>query len=346
MPAEKILVIQTAFLGDAILTLPMIQKLKEFEPNSTVDVVTIPSTAEIFHASPFVNNVIIFDKKGKQKSVLSLVRFIKELRRYQYTKIFCPHRSLRSAFIVFFSGVKATYGYSTSGFKKAYKVLIPYRTDEHEVQRNFDLIGFTYDNQNWRVLPEVTISSQNIEKIEKFLNTNHVANPFAAIAPGSVWNTKIYPKEYYVEIIRYLILNSFSVILIGGNADVNLCREIAAEFDRDIINAAGKFTVVESITLLKKAEILISNDSAPAHMGMCANIPVLTLYCSTVPNFGFFPYSDKSSYLSYDDLDCKPCGIHGLKKCPIETFDCGYKLFPNRVIEKIKDLVYDKNLKS
>ena len=56
----------------------------------------------------------------------------------------------------------------------------------------------------------------------------------------------------------------------------------------------------------------------------CVQIyPVLTIYCSTVPEFGFYPYNKKSSYISFNDLNCKPCGIHGYEKCPIKSFDCG-----------------------
>jgi heptosyltransferase-2 len=76
-------------------------------------------------------------------------------------------------------------------------------------------------------------------------------------------------------------------------------------------------------------------------MGMCSDIPVLTLYCSTTSDFGFYPYNAKSSYLSYDDLFCKPCGIHGYDKCPVNTFDCGYLLKPEIVISKIEKMLND-----
>lgn len=88
--------------------------------------------------------------------------------------------------------------------------------------------------------------------------------------------------------------------------------------------------------ITKHVKLLISNDSAPTHLGMCADIPVLTIFCSTVPGFGFYPYNEQSKTISFSNLDCKPCGIHGYRKCPIETFDCGYKLLPEMVIEKIK----------
>ena len=72
---------------------------------------------------------------------------------------------------------------------------------------------------------------------------------------------------------------------------------------------------------------------------MIADIPTLTIYCSTIPQFGFYPYNKKSDYLSFNELNCKPCGIHGHDKCPINTFDCGYKLMPEMVIEKIAKLL-------
>ncbi len=75
---------------------------------------------------------------------------------------------------------------------------------------------------------------------------------------------------------------------------------------------------------------------------MCVDIPVLMLYCSTVPEFGFYPYNDKSFSLSYNDLKCKPCGIHGYDNCPLGTFECAIKLKPAVVMEKIYEILKDE----
>lgn len=337
---EKILIIQTAFIGDAILTLPMIQKLNEFFPNSQIDVVAIPSTAEIFSASPFVNEVIVLDKKNKHKSYWALIRFSKELRSRNYSRVYSPHRSFRSSFIVMYLNTKETYGFSTSSFKHVYKHLIDYKTTNHEVQRNLDLIGYKYDEETWRIQPNVEIPKTGVQKVEKYFANLDSKREFIAIAPGSIWNTKKYPIEYFEEIIKFLT-GKFIIILIGSEKEKKICDEIASKFDEDVISAAGKFSLLESIEILKKTKILISNDSAPTHLGMCAGIPVLTLFCSTIPGFGFYPYSKKSSYLSYDDLSCKPCGIHGRQQCPIKTFDCGFKLTPKTVISKIEEMLHD-----
>lgn len=340
---QKFLVIQTAFIGDAILTLPMIQKLKDIFPDTLIDIICIPSTKEIFSASPFINDVIILDKKNKHKSFFSLFKFSRNIKRKNYDRIYSPHRSFRTALIILFSGVKETFGFSSSSLKSVYKNLIEYKIDHHEVQRNLDLIDFKYKNDNWKILPLLSINSEEKKKVDKFI-LEHNLTDFICVAPGSVWNTKIYPEEYYKKIVNYFLDKSFQIVLIGSRNDEELCRTISGNASNTFI-AAGKFSLTESVELLKRSKLLISNDSAPTHLAMCADIPTLTLYCSTVADFGFYPYNKTSEYLSFDDLSCKPCGIHGYNECPIKTFACGYNLKPETVINKIEEMLNDKNKK-
>jgi heptosyltransferase II len=337
---ERILVIQTAFLGDAILTLPMIQKIEELYPGSEIDVLAIPSTKEIFSASPYTNEILVIDKKGREKSVFSLFKFAGDIHDRKYTKIYSPHRSLRTSLIVMQSGVKDTYGFDNAAFKHVYKNLVVYKEYHHEVQRNLDLIGYRYDREGWRILPEVKIPASSKEKVEAYFKKNRIHFPYYTVAPGSVWNTKRYPEEYFSEVIKELINTGFPVILVGGKKEKELCERIASGFPSGKVwSSAGKMSVTETIYLLSKSLLLISNDSAPVHMGMCVDIPVLALYCSTVPDFGFYPYNYHSSYLSYSDLSCKPCGLHGYHECPLTHFECGKRLYPSEVILKIKEMV-------
>jgi heptosyltransferase II len=336
---EKILVIQTAFLGDAILTLPMIQKLDEMYPMSEIDVLSIPSTKEIFGASPYINEVLVIDKKGKEKSVFALFKYAGDLQERKYTRIFSPHRSLRTSLIVMQSGAKETTGFDNSAFKHVYKNLVVYKEYHHEVQRNLDLIGYKYENEGWRILPEIKVPVSSKEKVELFLSKNKIYEPYYTIAPGSVWETKRYPEEYFIEIMKHLVDIGLPILLIGGKKEKELCEKMASLFPGKAWSAAGKMSITETIFLLGKSILLISNDSAPVHMGMCVDIPVLGLYCSTVPDFGFYPYNYKSSFLSYSDLSCKPCGIHGYKECPLTHFECGKRLLPGAVISKIMEMV-------
>jgi len=331
---EKILIIQTAFIGDAILTLPMIQKLDEMFPNCIIDVVAIPSTKAIFDASPYVNSTYVMEKRGKHKSLFKLRKFAKELGAKNYSRLYSPHRSLRSSLLVMMCGIINTYGFSTSEFKYVYKNIITYFPEKHEVQRNFDLIGYSYDDDSWRIAPKM--KGQNSSEVQKIIaRANN--KKIASVAPGSIWNTKRYPIDYYLKVIDYLVKMNFFIVLIGGKDDVKDCGSLTGKIKDSSYNAAGELSFAESVALLEKSELLICNDSAPAHLGQAANTKTLMLYCSTVPDFGFAPYLSGSDFLSYNDLKCKPCGIHGYKECPIKTFECGIKLIPEMVISKLKE---------
>jgi heptosyltransferase-2 len=336
---DKILVIQTAFPGDAILSLPMIRKLKDMNRDSIIDVLCTPQTRDIFKLAPYINEIIVIDKKGEHRSLLNFIYFSRMLKKRSYARIYSPHRSFRTAFMILQSGIRETYGFSNSSFLHVYKYLIDYKIEHHEVQRGFDLIGYNYNADGWKILPKITIPPSVEQKIADYLKDNINDSAFAVIAPGSIWATKKYPLEHFKAIIKYLISLNLKVIIIGGKDEEETGNLLTIEFKESLVSAAGKFTFAESIALLKHAVILISNDSAPAHLGLCADIPVLTLYCSTVPEFGFYPYNGKSRWLSISDLDCKPCGIHGYNKCPLNHFLCGNKLEAGMVIPTIKEIL-------
>ncbi|MGD8778234.1 MAG: glycosyltransferase family 9 protein [Ignavibacteria bacterium] len=328
---QKILVIQTAFLGDAILTLPLIQKLYEKNQKPIIDVLCIPPTEEIFNASPYVNAAIVYDKKNKQKSILDLINLAKFIKRKEYTQIISPHKSFRTSIIIFLSKVKNTTGFNNAALNFVYKKKIKYIKTDHEVKRNLKLIDFEND---WKIKPEILVDAKKKEEILKKI-PNPEKKEFIAIAPGSVWKTKEYPLEYFKELIIKFIEHGKYIVLIGSKSELRFESELLG-LSNNIHSFIGKLSIIESIYLLTVCKFLMCNDSAPTHMAMCAGIPSATLYCSTVPEFGFYPYNKNSLSISFNDLDCKPCGIHGYNKCPEKTFSCGYKLLPDFVFNEIK----------
>jgi len=335
---KNILVIQTAFPGDAVLTLPFIQELKKQKPYYSIDVLCIPLTVEIFEASPSINSVIPLDKKGKQKSFFSFLKFLKELKLKNYEIIYSPHRSLRSALIVLSLSGKESYGFENSALKFVYKNSVKYDPSVHEVRRNLEFIDGDFSGEKWRILPEISVSTKSKIKVSEYLSEKKINN-FISIAPGSVWETKKYPAEYFKQIIEHFAKNGYQIVLIGGAEDKRLCDTLNNHQEEAVHVAAGDFSFVETIELLKSSSLLICNDSSPTHLGMCADIPVLTIYCSTVPGFGFYPYNKFSDYISFDELNCKPCGIHGFESCPINNFYCAELLDPKLVIEKAKKII-------
>ncbi len=328
---QKILVIQTAFLGDAILTLPLIQKVNEKHPQCIIDVLCIPLTEEIFSASPFVNSTIVYDKRNKQKTIFALLNLAKFIRQKKYSKIISPHRSFRTSLIVYLSKVEDTIGYDIASMSFIYRKKTPYVKTDHEVKRNLALVDY---NKDWKIKPEIIIDSERKERILKKI-PEYQKKEIVAIAPGSVWKTKEYPLDYFKELIKKLIEEGKCIVLIGSESDTKFESELMG-LSENIFSFIGKLSIVESIYLLSECKFLVCNDSAPTHMAMCAGIPSATLYCSTVPKFGFYPYGEKSLSISFNNLECKPCGIHGHYECPLKTFDCGYKLTPDFVFNEIK----------
>ncbi len=316
----------------------MVQKLKEKFPRSHITVLCIPSTKEIFENSPAVDAIVVYDKKGRQKSWTEFFKLAKRIRGEKYARVYSPHRSPRSTVLSFFSSAKKTVGFDNAGLSFLYDVRKKYFKNIHEVARNLYLIGSSIENDEWRIRPVLSTTEIVKEKIQRILR-EFTHKKLIAVAPGSVWNTKRYPQEYFVEIIKFLLMQNYEVMILGGKEDESLCSEIESNFKSSVKSFAGKLTIVESIELLKSVDLLISNDSAPTHMAMAADVPVLTIYCSTVASFGFYPYNKRSQVISYDELDCKPCGIHGYDSCPIKSFDCAFKLSPRLVIDKVVQMI-------
>ena len=336
---EKFLVDQTAFLGDAILSLPFIQSLKKLNPGSLIDIITSPKCEEIFESSPAVNRIYVLDKRGKHKSIWNTIKFAAEMKGEDYSRLYSLHRSMRTSLLVLYSGIKKTYGFANSVIPWVYKNRIKYHHQYHEVQRNLALLENQELVENWKILPEMILSDKQKNSVDMYLMSYPGNENIIAIAPGSIWETKKYPAENYFQLIDYFSRTGFTIFLIGGQEEATICDGFI--MNERVHNLCGKFSVAETKTILESCKLIITNDSALTHLGVAANIPVLTIYCSTIPGFGFYPYHEKGYFIGVDDLDCKPCGIHGHHECPLKHFNCGYLLDTKLVIQKAEIILND-----
>lgn len=334
---ERILFIQTAFLGDAILSLPALEKLKTKFPNSFLSVLCIPATEEVFSNSPFVDETIVLDKRKKHNSVFALFKFTKEIKNKNFDKIYSAHRSFRTSLLVLLSEVRETFGFSNSSFNFVYKTLVYYNKEHHEVRRNLELVSCPDKIEEWRILPKARMNQNVKTRITEILIDFNDKKKIA-VAPGSIWFTKRYPAEKYIKILEKLVKMDYQIFLLGSKSDKDLCESIKNN-QNNVVNFAGEFSFIETVEFLTNCDLLVSNDSAPTHMGMCADIPVLTIYCSTIPDFGFYPYNKSSDYISLNSLDCKPCGIHGHKECPLGHFKCANELSEELILDKIMEML-------
>lgn len=326
---NRFLIIQTAFLGDVILATPVVSELKRIYPDAKIDVLVRKGNETLLQHNPNINNTLVFDKSSSKFSALK--RIIKEVRQVKYTEVINLQRYASSGIICLFSRTKSRIGFTKNAFPFIYNKRIIHSLSEgdHEVTRNLKTIAHHGAKQIKR--PELFPPESAYKVVEQFKST-----PYYCLAPASVWYTKQLPKEKWVKLTRILIKKG-TVLLIGGPSDKELCAEIAAEFDAvKVKNIAGNHSLLESAALMESAEINYVNDSGPQHIASAMNAPVISFFCSTVPDFGFGPLSDRSKIVQTDEeLSCKPCGIHGYKSCPKGHFKCGKNISINEAITSI-----------
>ena len=336
---KKILIFQTAFLGDVILTLPLLQVLKRNFPNSEIDFVTTPRASEIIKTHPAVNRVILFDKKNEQKGWKGVFKLANKLRKENYEIVFSPHRSFRTSILLFISNIPKRISFDKSSFSFLYTDLVFYDNSKHEVERNLSLlekIGITISNKE---IPKIGILKTHKEKIDKIILENSIGKKIICIAPGSIWNTKRWTPENFAKTIELISqnFNNYTFILIGANEDETLCEQIISQSNNSsAINLAGKLSLIESAELISRAEFLISNDSAPLHIGVAVETKVVAIFGPTVTNFGFAPYGNNHLVIENKNLKCRPCSKHGGDSCPIKTFECMLSLTPEKIFSEIK----------
>lgn len=316
---QKILIIQTAFIGDVILATPLIGNLKTAFPASKIDFLVKSGNQSLLKNDPNLNEILVFDKKKKIKSLLELT---KKIRAKKYDLVINLHRFASSGILTFLSGAKQKLGFKKNPFYFAYTQSFPHEigNGKHEVERNLELIKHLTSNQKKQ--PKLYPSSADFEAIQMYQAENYYC-----LAPASVWFTKQAPKEIWLKLIAKLSAESSTIYLLGGPDDKELCEEIKVKTNAEkVINLAGKLSLMQSTALMKNAKRNFVNDSGPLHLASAMNAPVSAFFCSTTPLFGFGPLSDDSKIIEVENLPCRPCGLHGHKECPKGNFRCGNEL--------------------
>ncbi len=331
----RILVFQTAFTGDVILTLPLVQVLHTLLPDVLIDFVAVPSGAQVLANHQALNHIIVYDKKGKDKGIVAAAKLVRRLRKTKYDAALIPHRSLRSAAICCLAGIPRRIGFDTSAGRWFLTDRVKYDAKRHEIVRNLCLLHSLGYEDTAMELPRLYPSAHDAGVVDEFLDWSG-GESLVVLAPGSVWATKRWLEDRFVELARSLTHDGFAVALVGGREDVALGKRIErAVSGEKIINAIGKLTLLQSAELIRRARILVSNDSAPMHLAVAMRTPVVAIFGATVPAFGFAPVGEHDVVVETQGLTCRPCGIHGGNTCPIKTFDCMKRIQTSDVLLKV-----------
>ena len=319
------LVIQTAFLGDVVLTTPLLSVLAQ--RHGPVDVVTTPAAASLLEEHPAVAAVVRYDKNGSARGWRGLRKLGSTLRARRYGSVYLPHRSLRSAALAIWSGAAERVGFADSPAALSYTRRVPRPRGGHEVERLLALAAPIPGDQ-----PPVSLalSAEHHAAADAWLARHGVGSRFIAVAPGSVWATKRWP--YYRELALALV---GTTVIVGGQEDIPLAQTIVAASGGKAVSAAGALSLSESAALIQRAGVLVTNDSAPLHLATAVGTPVIALFGPTVPEFGFGPRRPGDVTLGHGDLACRPCSRHGPEICPLGHHRCMRELSVDVVLKAI-----------
>jgi heptosyltransferase-2 len=305
----RTLIVQTSFLGDVVLTTPLLERVAR---DGEVDVVCIPASSTLLANHPAVRNVIAYDKRGADSGVVGFGRLASRLRRGGYDRVLLAQGSARSGALALATGAKQRVGFDTSAGRMFYTARVTYVENEHHARRLWRLGG---DGDAPVLRPSLFPGAQERAAVDELLAGS--AGPWFAVAPGSVWPTKRWPS--YNDLIQNLRQRG-TVVIVGAAAD--RAHVAPALADHNVIDATGRLSLLGSAELIRRCAVLVTNDSAPQHLASAMNTPTVAVFGPTVPEFGFGPLADRSAIVGLDSLACRPCDRHGPVACPLKHWKC------------------------
>lgn len=325
LPRGGTLVVQTAFLGDVVLTTGLLSHLAE--RHGPVDVVTTRAAAGLLETHPAVRRVVAYDKRGAERGLGGFWRKAGELRRERYARAYLPHRSLRSAALALAAGIPERIGFAGSPGSLSYTRSVSRPDGGHEAER---ILALAEPMAGAVARVSLGLTEADRALAAAWLDRHGVSEPFIALAPGSIWGTKRWPG--YAELIARL---EHRIVIVGGPEDQTLAAELARTAPERVHVAAGALPLRASAALLARAALLVTNDSAPLHLASAVGTRVVAIFGPTIPGFGFGPRGGADRIVELAGLACRPCSSHGPAVCPLGHHRCMRDLRVEAVMEAV-----------
>ena len=298
----KILIIHTAFIGDIVLSTPLIQKLKDLYPKSEIDYLTLPTNQSVLYNNPNLNEIILYDKKGKDKGIKGFLKVLKILKQKKYDYAVIPHRFIKSILLAKLAKIPDIVGFDVATGSSLLDKKVHYDMKKHEVERLLNLVEYEGEKIPVRIYP----AKENFVKIEKMLTisgyTGKKEQKLILVAPGSQRPEKMWPIEKYREVIQKLKKNENYFIGITGSKSE---KELSLNFEKDknVIDFRGEISLVEFGALISKADVVVGNDSSPIHIASGFEKPfVIGIFGPGKRSLGFFPWTEKSNVIEDNEF--------------------------------------------
>ncbi len=337
---NTIAIFQTSFIGDSVLTTPLIQKTAKLFPEAKIVVITRPQTEDIFRPMKEVSQIILNDKKGWNK-IAGVWKTAKAIEKTNADILLVPHRSFRSALIAWLSNVPIRIGFTSSEGRWFYTKTVPFSWMIHDAERNLSLLQgivkekFSAEKLNMRYAPS---AEENVERLIKDFNL--AGKTLVGIHAGSAWPTKCWPMEYFVQLISRLQTElGVQAVLLGGREDAALGEKICQLAQGHAASLCGKTSLADLMAFMKHFKLFITNDSGPMHIAVAFDVPTLAIFGPTTRELGFFPYGEGHRVMEVKGLPCRPCALHGGKKCPEKHFKCMKDISPDEVFKNAKEML-------
>ncbi len=328
----KVLIVRFSSIGDIVLTTPVIRCIKKQRPDISVHYLTKAAFRAVVSDNPYIDKLHYLED--------DLNEVIKELKQEKFDYIIDLHHNIRSMRVK--KALDTTsYTFNKLNFKKwllvNFKVnLMP---DESIVARYIETVkelGVRNDGQGLdHFIPEHAVLKNND------IPMSHWAGYIGCVIGGS-YNTKKFPVHKWIEFCEQV---PYPVILLGGPEDRDDGRLIAESDPVRVYNACGKFNLNESAYLVKKARVIVTNDTGLMHFAAAFRKKIISLWGNTSPEMGMFPYfgnnnvkkiiSPDSIIMENKNLYCHPCSKIGYNKCPKGHFKCMNALDVNDLLKSV-----------
>ncbi len=330
MSSPRVLLVQMSFLGDTILSTPLIGALRRRHPDAQLWTLTTPPAAELLAGDPTLAGRLTYDKHGSQRGVRGLLRVAKELRMLRFSVVYSLHRSFRTGLLLWLAGIPRRVGFSGTAGSWFYSHRVAPRRDVHAVLRFLSLLPDALGEAALRLFAPAEPSNPKLSDLAK--------GAPVAVFPGSAWGTKRWAAKHYHRLMEQLLQRGLGVVVLGAPGE----REIAAEASAGLAvqNLCGQLSLQDMLWLVQRSRLVVCNDSLALHVASAFQRPTVAVFCATSPRFGFGPWNNPAArVVEKQGLSCKPCHRHGTPACPTGTRACMDTLSPDEVWHVVEEVL-------
>ncbi len=327
-PPARVLVIQTAFLGDTVFTSALAGAIVRRFPAAELDVCVAPRGRDVARAFPGVGHVHVYDKRGEDRGLSGLRRIAARLATRQYDLAVLPHASIRTALVARLARIPERAGFAGAPGSWLYTRRV--RTREKTfLGREADLArALGAEPGPMRLVPR----SDWLEAARAVLEPAGGAR-LAAVCLGSEWPTKIWPSVHVADLVRRLAAGGLRPVLLGGPHERALAREIVSA--GPCIDTTGN-PVGEALAILSRSSLAVGGDTGLVHAARALGIPTVAVFGPTSSEVHVLAARERAVSLG---LSCSPCSVHGSRRCPLGHHRCMRDLDADRVAAACREVL-------